>query len=278
VIAASKPPAAIIEELGITEPSDIDIEAIAEYCGATIVYESLEGSEARILGAGDRAIITVNSSSPRPRQRFSAGHELGHWMRDRGKVAFACEERSFIREWGDDNAERRANRYAADLLLPRKVFQPRLVELAPTFDCVRQLAREFETSLTATAIRLVELGRKPAIVIASERSGRKWFFRADVVPETLWPCERPGSDTLAAKLLDGSIKPATAAPIDLPADEWIDHPDASRFTVREDSMLAYNGTVLTLLSWPDDSQLTALHGPDEELVNELTGELRFPRR
>lgn len=272
-----KPPATIIDELGITEPSEIKIEAIAEYCGATIVYEPLEGSEAMILGGDDHAIITVNASSPRPRQRFSAGHELGHWMRDRGKVAFACEERSFIREWGDDNPERRANRYAADLLMPRKVFQPRAVELVPTFDCTRQLAREFETSLTATAIRLVELGRKPAIVIASERSGRKWFIRADVIPDTLWPCERPGSDTVAAKLLDGAVA-SSAGPREVAADEWIDHPDASRYTVREDSMIAHNGVVLTLLWWQDDAQLTALHGPDDEPPNELTGHLQFPKR
>lgn len=273
MIAAYRPPATIIEELGITEPTEIDIEAIAEYCGATIVYEPLEGSEARILGGNDHAIITVNESSPWARQRFSAAHELGHWMRDRGKVAFACDERSFIREWGDDNAERRANRYAADLLMPRRVFQPRLIDYGPTFDAVRQLARDFETSVTATAIRVVELGRKPAIVIASERSGRKWFIRADVVPETLWPCERPGSETVAAKLLAGSLANTAVRPVDVPADEWIDHPDASRYTLREDSIVAFNGTVLTLLSWPDDSQLVALQGPDEEPVNELTGEL-----
>lgn len=273
-----KAPAVIIDELGITEPSEINIEAIAEYCGATIVYEPLGGSEGRILGADDKAIITVNASSPRARQRFSAGHELGHWMRDRGKVAFACAERNFVRDWGDDNPERRANRYAADLLMPRKVFQPRAVEMVPSFDCARQLAREFETSLTATTIRLVELGRKPAIVIASERSGRRWFIRADVVPETLWPCDRPGSDTTAAKLLDGSMANKSPGPRDVPADEWFDVPDASRYSVREDSLLAYSGIVLTLLWWQDDSQLVALHGPDEEQVDELTGHLQFRKR
>ncbi len=273
-----KPPAAIIEELGITEPSDINIEAIAEYCGATIVYELLHGTEARILGAGDRAIITVNASSPRPRQRFSAGHELGHWMRDRGEVAFACPERVLLREWGDDNPERRANRYAADLLMPRKVFQPLATALVPTFECARRLARDFETSLTATVIRLVELGRKPAIAIASERSGRKWFVRADVVPESLWPSERPGSGTMATKLLEGSMLDRFPDPRDIPADEWIDHRDASKYVVREDSVLVSPDLVLTLLWWEDDSQLTGLHGPDEEPGNELTGYLQFRKK
>jgi len=72
-----KAPDAILEELGVREPADLKIEAIAEYCGATIIYAPLEGTEARILGYGDRAIITVNSAAPRGRQRFSGGHELG---------------------------------------------------------------------------------------------------------------------------------------------------------------------------------------------------------
>lgn len=274
---ALKPPAAIIEELGITEPSEIDIEAIAEYCGATIVYEPLHGSEARILGRDDRAIITVNASSPRPRQRFSAGHELGHWMRDRGKVAFACAERTFIREWRDDNPERRANRYAADLLMPRKVFQPRAFDSVPTIACAQDLADVFQTSMTATAIRLVELGRKPAIAIVCDTSGRRWFIRSDVVSDKLWPCEHPGSDTAAARLLAGSIATAPG-PIDLPADEWIDDGAASHYSIREDSILVSSGLVLTLLWWHDDAQLAALDGPDDEPVGELTGHLRFRSR
>ena len=115
-------PSMLLAELGITEPQEIDIEAIAQYCGATIVYERLEGSEARILGNGDRAIITVNSGSPLGRKRFSAGHELGHWMRDRGKVGFACSEEIMVSEWGSINTERSANEYAAELLLPVEMF------------------------------------------------------------------------------------------------------------------------------------------------------------
>src|SRR5688572_10635068 len=134
-----KAPAVLLEELGITEPNGIDIEAISQYCGATIVYEPLDGSEARILGAGDRAIITVNANSQRARQRFSAAHELGHWMRDRGKVAFACTETMLLREWGADNPERRANRYAADLLLPRKIFEVHARAMPATFASARTL-------------------------------------------------------------------------------------------------------------------------------------------
>src|SRR6185369_4279430 len=85
-------PLAILQELGITEPDEIDIEAVAHYCRATIQYKPLEGCQARIIGYGDRAIIAVSNSEQRPRQRFSAGHELGHWMRDHNSISFSCTE------------------------------------------------------------------------------------------------------------------------------------------------------------------------------------------
>lgn len=52
-------PSQILSDLGIQEPSDIDIEAIAEDCDATIRYRSLSGCTARIMGFNNRAIITI---------------------------------------------------------------------------------------------------------------------------------------------------------------------------------------------------------------------------
>src|SRR2546428_330054 len=141
--APYKSPSSLLSELGITEPSDIKVEPIAQYCGATILYEPLEGCEARIIGYGDRAIITVNSASPLGRRRFSAAHELGHWMRDRGSVAFACDAPVLISEWGDENPEVRANRYAVDLLLPQSMVRPRVKAQAIALDTARGLAKNF---------------------------------------------------------------------------------------------------------------------------------------
>jgi len=43
MVGVYKSPSRLLKELGITEPQEIDVEAIAQYCGATIVYERLEG-------------------------------------------------------------------------------------------------------------------------------------------------------------------------------------------------------------------------------------------
>ena len=69
------PPERVLQQLGVTEPDDIDLEAIAWTLGAEVRYRQLDGCEARIIGCGDRAIITVNERSSPRRRRFSVGHE-----------------------------------------------------------------------------------------------------------------------------------------------------------------------------------------------------------
>lgn len=250
-------PKDLLDELGIIEPGDIDIDAIAEYCGATVLYQPLEGAEARIIGHGDRAIISVNNSSSRGRQRFSVGHELGHWAWDRGKIAFSCDDRKFAGEWTGSDKESVANRYASDLLLPVHMFKPVANKKPVIFETVRALADSFQTSLTATAIRLVQHGSFPSMVLCSNAAGRKWFVRSRELEEAnLWPRRDLSQDSLAFDRLRGT-KSATA-PEDVDADAWIDHCDAGDYIVKEDSVKITPDLVLTLLWWKNESQLRGL--------------------
>jgi len=253
----------LFEELGISEPEDIQLEAIAQYCRASVRYKALEGCEARITGYGDRAIISVNSSSRRQRQRFSIGHELGHWMCDQGSISFSCAEKIFATEWDNSNPERRANRYAVDLLLPDPMFRPLAKGRDITFATVRDLADRFQTSLIATAIRLVETGWLPCMIVCNERGRRRWFFRDPDVQ--LWPLDQPGSGTIAYDLLRGADHVETPTPVC--ADGWIDHKDARRYELQEDSFKFpipnCPDLVLSLLWWKDEQQLLDLDEHEE---------------
>lgn len=255
--AAGIPAEKLLKELGINEPEDIDIEAIAEYCRATVIPQVLHGSAGRILGFGDRAFITVDSQSPRSRQRFSAAHELGHWMLDRGRLAnFVCTEKNFISDWSVDNPERRANKYAANLLLPHFIFQPLVKNREITFETVRDLCRRFETSLMATAIRLVELGSFPAIVVCNDRQGRLWTYRGGDVPSIIQVRETPGRYTDAYGILNGTI--SSPSPGEIEASDWITHPRSRHYSLYEDSVKVYDELVLTLLWWKNEKQLLDL--------------------
>jgi hypothetical protein len=244
----------LVEELGILDPEDIDVEAIAQYCRATVVYEPLRGCASRLLGYKDRAIITVDRRASRARQRFSAMHELGHWMFDRGKACHVCTDQMFGSYSGDP--ESRANRYAGNLLLPSEMFSSSADKLEMTFATVRRLADSFQTSLTSTAFRFVELGSFPAMLVCSERGWRRWFHKGPRVPDDLWPCEQPGQDSVAFKLHAGAQ--VADRPVDLGADNWVAHPRSRLYTVREHSVRIMEGVVLSLIWWKNEEQLVDL--------------------
>jgi hypothetical protein len=252
---------ALLEDLGITEPDDLDIGVIAQHCRATILYKPLEGCTARITGNADRAIITVDSNSQIERQRFSAGHELGHWMFDRGKVSlFSCEENVFLKDWSKNNPETRANRYASDLLMPVAMFKPRAATLKQIdFNAVKALATAFKMSLTATAIRLVDHGPLPAMLVCTSAAGVQWSVRGDGT-KSLWPQE-PGPETYAYDVLNGNQHEALG---DVPASAWFDHPIADRYQVHEHSIQSYQGLVLSLLWWRIETMLIKLDDYEEE--------------
>jgi hypothetical protein len=250
-----KDPPTILSELGISEPEEIDVEVIAQYCGATVVYEPLTGCEARLLGLNDRAIITVKNDAVFGRQRFSASHELGHWMRDRGKVAtFSCNERIFKTEWSGGDPEVRANQFAAELLLPEFIFRQYARAKPMTFSTVKELSQKFQTSLTATAIRFISLGSYPAILFCIQGRHRKWSCRGeDIFVKTF---DEPGRNTYAFDLInDSSLKTASGEAC---ADGWINHRKADRVTIHEDSIRIGSDLILSIVWFTEEEQFLEL--------------------
>jgi Zn-dependent peptidase ImmA (M78 family) len=241
-------PDELLTELGIDSPEDIRIEAIAQHCGATVVYETMQGSEARLIGYGKKAFITVNAQSTLPRQRFSAAHELGHWMWDRGKSAFACGGDALLQPLtrGEANPERRANRYAVDLLLPRPMFYRQMTNTQGSLRAIEEVAKVFQTSLTATALRWVELDAAPLILVAYGPKGRLWWAKSSNVSPDVELKMQPDKLSAAHQLLTTDRPSVDAIPLRAPF--WIEHADALSLLVREDSVRLTSDLVLSLLT------------------------------
>ena len=258
----TKTPAELLEELGIKEPSQLKVEAIAFHCQAIILYEPLTGCEANIVGKGDRAIITVNSNAIPTRQRFSAGHELGHWMKDRGQIAFGCSERQIESEWTVNNPETRANQFASDLLLPTKLFTPLAKSCPITVETARDLGQVFQMSLTATAIKLVRSGSFPAMLVYYESGKRKWFIpSSEDLPKKLWPAQAPDKGTLTSRLLVGEGIQDVGD--DVRADKWFEVRNAEQYYVRESCFRNGPDSVITLLWWEEEAQIIDLQEEEE---------------
>jgi hypothetical protein len=261
MIEAGTSPEQILSRLGIAEPAELDIEAIAYACGATILPQPLTGCQANIIGFGDRAIITVNSNAIPTRQRFSSGHELGHWMKDRGQSAFGCLDIQIDSEWTSNNAETRANRFSSDLLLPVSMFAPLAKRRPMTLETVRDLASTFRMSRTATAIRLVNYGSFPAMLIYYAEGQRRWFLRpSSEIPSSLWPSQRPEPHSLAAGLLAGKSDNASG---EVRADHWFERDDAERYYVRESCFKTGADSIVVMLWWENEQQLIDIAEEDE---------------
>lgn len=246
----------VIDELGITEPDEIDLEAIAWHLGAKIKYDDMDGCEACILGANNRAIIRVSTKVRPERQRFSIGHELGHWCHHRNQPLF-CKPDDIGANGNKvrNSKEKVADSYASDLLMPRSIFNPVARQFKNlNFDTVRQMAGVFKTSLTSTAIRLVEGDHSPSMLVCHGRNGRKWFARAKSVLEKWYPQADLDRESGAFDVLFGKAE-ESRFPIRIGADAWFDRFDASRFEVHEQTIRTTPGEILTLLLFKDEKML-----------------------
>lgn len=243
----------LLQELGITEPSEIDLEAIAFYVNAKVKFRPLEGCEARIIGRSDEAIITVNANSSPGRKRFSIAHELGHWHHHRGKC-LACRVEEYRPQDGL-SPERTADGYAADLLMPNYLFRPLARQHGKlTFKTVAALADIFSTSRSATAIRMVECDHAPALLVCHGPKGRKWFTRAPSVPSKWFPQQDLDAKSSAFSIQFGS-SPDDSLPHKIRADAWFDRWDSDRFELLEQTVRTGPQETLSLLTLTDHRML-----------------------
>ena len=249
------PAEVILHGLGITEPKEIDVEAIAWELGARIKYRPLDNCEARIIGNGGKAIITVNSRSNNPRrQRFSVAHELGHWKFHRNRLLM-CQTADIGGSFDVLSPERVADMFASDLLMPDYLLNPIARTQSKTnFQIVRDVSDVFDTSMTATAIRLVEKKHFTAVLVCHGTQGIKWFTRSPDIPEHWFPSAELSSESFAFDILFGG-KPDDKFPRKIGADAWFNRWDADRYEVQEQTIRTAETEILSLVIITDEKML-----------------------
>jgi Zn-dependent peptidase ImmA (M78 family) len=116
------------------------------------------------------AVIGANKSHHPHRQRFTIAHELGHFLLhdgqdvhlDESRGAFRVNLRSPESARGEDNDEKEANLFAAELLMPAIFLERDLhdadLDLLGDGDFLVELAKKYKVSVQALTFRLAYLG------------------------------------------------------------------------------------------------------------------------
>lgn len=234
---------------GVVAPEQIDLEAIANAHGADVVHRHLDGCEARLVATADRAVISVNSSGNyEGRRRFSLAHELAHWICDRKTGSFQCAKEVI----GPQNAEAKsveahANAFASQLILPDYLVVPWLQGKPANLDVAKELAKDFDASLTAAAIKLAKRATSPACTVCHSQTKLLWFQRNTALAGDFYVLGELHHDTDAFQIAFGAAN-GMSRPRKEPADRWLSGSGAYRLTVESQSIKLPDGSVLSMLS------------------------------
>ena len=142
----------------------VDVRAIIEELGVDYIEEPMQDNQSGRIDYNDPfCIITINSNESAQRQRFTAAHELGHFLLHRDLLR---HEGHLDRLFGIEQSENpvsplkmkhevQANRFAAELLMPSRLVKRYFAEYSGD---ANRIAKQFEVSIAATNVRLKSLG------------------------------------------------------------------------------------------------------------------------
>lgn len=149
---------ALLEAAGITSPP-IPVDELVMGCGVQILPWDFQDIDGLVVELDAGAVIWVNMRQKKTRQRFTLAHELGHHLL-RHVDAFHLDLGGNLSPNAtgghpgyDWRAERAANEFAANLLMPASVIR----RASATTTDIGALASQFEVSPAAMGFRLTTL-------------------------------------------------------------------------------------------------------------------------
>jgi Zn-dependent peptidase ImmA (M78 family) len=160
----------LLQQAGV-RGAPVPVDTIAKILGATITIDKSDDDALSGFLLRDikhrRVVIGVNSSHHPHRRRFTIAHEIGHLVLHKGDgvhvdsvgAMFRIDHRNADSAKGTSLAEREANLFAAELLMPAAFVERAARDVALLDeDAIAKMAKQFEVSSQALAFRLAYLG------------------------------------------------------------------------------------------------------------------------
>jgi Zn-dependent peptidase ImmA (M78 family) len=145
----------------------VNLEVIADSLNIKVVHDKLEDDISGFIKiVKNTAVCVINSSQHKHRQRFTLGHEIGHFVLHRYDkspmfVDKGYHYRNADSSRGEIRKEIEANQFAAELLMPRKLIKMEFDRIGENFDSdihIYELSKAFQVSEQALSFRLQNIG------------------------------------------------------------------------------------------------------------------------
>lgn len=133
----------------------VDLNKILSHLNLSLEEINLDNEISGILNVKKRTIY-VEKDHSQPRKNFTIAHELGHYCMHQD-ISDTFEDKIFLRTSSVDLYESQANKFAAELLMPRDIFMKIIKE---DVDTIEKLAVFFNVSTLAVRVRAKQLNLK----------------------------------------------------------------------------------------------------------------------
>lgn len=146
---------AVLDETGAGADGVADLIRVVERdFGVDVSIEPLGDGPAGVLvqHADEVALVVLNSDNHASRRRFTLAHELGHWLLGDAQPLVVDDDLG-----GDTEIERRANRFAVELLMPEDGVRHVVDTAADVTSAVVDGLVQFGVSREALLNRLTDL-------------------------------------------------------------------------------------------------------------------------
>jgi Zn-dependent peptidase ImmA (M78 family) len=259
------------------------IEAYVKEIGAKLRIETNLGTDEPGYSTliNGTHFICVNGNDPEPRRRFTICHEIAH-------IVLGLPSEHETTPWWS-YAKRSPNEiccdvFAAELLLPIHLFEPRVERSEIGLAAIAELAEDFSASDIATGSRFAMVVSAPCAFVLSEHGKVRYASRSKALREAnAWipPGMTLPTSSLSARLRAGE---ATDPSEEIAADLWFDGWRRGGRLVEEGRHLMQWDQTLSLLWFADEeiplSQSAGAVSEEEEepLLRELDGALPWPSK
>lgn len=239
-------------ELRIACIEEIDPELIAAHYGAITRYRPLRHEEGHLIQSLRKGVITINERwLEHPRAKWLVAHELGHFLLHPQVDQYRACTLGDLHDYRSSGREPEANLFAAEFLMPERMFKDECDRNRPCLDDVLELADRYGTSLLSTAIRFTKFSPERCAAVVSRDRRVAWASRsAD------WRYFIPKDQLLTTATYAGDLhagRDIPSRPQRVEARAWSDATWIGDQDVFEHTMLlGGTGIVLTMLWEPSE--------------------------